>query len=507
MKKTFLYLSIIVGIFTSLNSCKNDFETDLSDIKITSGNADFSNYVSIGNSLTSGYRDGALYIDGQAESYPSIIATQMKKAGGGDFKQPLMQDNMGGFSNLGPDFSGKLILQNINGNLVPVASPAKNALDHLSGTFNNMGVPGAKSFHLLVKGYGNPNYLSIGKANPYFVRFSSSPNASVIEDVVKQKPTFFSLWIGNNDVLSYATSGGSGKNQKGNINPATYGSSDISDPQVVGASIKAILENLKSIGASKGVIANIPDVTSIPFFTRISPFISKEISQQEADAINNSAAFKGLKQILTALGEGDRIQNIKTNNNPILIKDESLKDLSSPISTLLVRSGYPADIAKKIGEIYGQARHTKKTDYILLTAAKVLNTAATNAPIASFNKYGITYPLDSKYVLTSTEISQIETATKEYNAIIKSLAKQYNLAFVDANAKLKELGENSGIKFNGTTYTAEFVTGGVFSLDGVHLTGRGYAIIANEFIKAINSTYSSHLRLVNPNQYSGIKFP
>lgn len=74
MKKTFLYLSIIVGIFTSLNSCKNDFETDLSDIKITSGNADFSNYVSIGNSLTSGYRDGALYIDGQAESYPSIIA-------------------------------------------------------------------------------------------------------------------------------------------------------------------------------------------------------------------------------------------------------------------------------------------------------------------------------------------------------------------------------------------------------------------------------------------------
>jgi hypothetical protein len=47
--------------------------------------------------ITSGYRDGALYIDGQNESYPSMIAQQMKLAGGGDFKQPLMADNNGGF--------------------------------------------------------------------------------------------------------------------------------------------------------------------------------------------------------------------------------------------------------------------------------------------------------------------------------------------------------------------------------------------------------------------------
>jgi lysophospholipase L1-like esterase len=49
--------------------------------------------------------------------------------------------------------------------------------------------------------------------------------------------------------------------------------------------------------------------------------------------------------------------------------------------------------------------------------------------------------------------------------------------------------------------------GGTFSLDGVHLTGRGYAIIANEFIKAINKTYKSNLPEVNPNAYSGVSFP
>ena len=72
---------------------------------------------------------------------------------------------------------------------------------------------------------------------------------------------------------------------------------------------------------------------------------------------------------------------------------------------------------------------------------------------------------------------------------------------------MKELSQNSGIQFDGVKYTAKFVTGGAFSLDGVHLTGRGYAIIANEFIKAINGKYGSTLPNVNPNSYSGVKFP
>jgi hypothetical protein len=79
----------------------------------------FTKYVALGNSLTSGYRDGALYLDGQNESYPSMIAQQMKLAGGGEFSQPLMP-NVGGFTNLftasgGKDFYGKLTLQVVGG--------------------------------------------------------------------------------------------------------------------------------------------------------------------------------------------------------------------------------------------------------------------------------------------------------------------------------------------------------------------------------------------------------
>jgi len=36
------------------------------------------------------------------------------------------------------------------------------------------------------------------------------------------------------------------------------------------------------------------------------------------------------------------------------------------------------------------------------------------------------------------------------------------------------------------------VLGGGFSLDGVHMTSRGYALLANEMLKAIDAKYGSN---------------
>jgi hypothetical protein len=46
----------------------------------------------VGNSLTAGYADGGLYLEGQQNSYPSIIAKQMALVGGGKFTQPLFTE-------------------------------------------------------------------------------------------------------------------------------------------------------------------------------------------------------------------------------------------------------------------------------------------------------------------------------------------------------------------------------------------------------------------------------
>ena len=502
MKKVFISSMAVLAVL-SVTSCKTDFETDVADITVTSGEADFSKYVALGNSLTSGYRDGTVYLDGQLESYPAMIAEQMQKASGGTFTQPLVPDNIGGFSNI-PGFKGKLTLQVVNGALTPVYSTAVSALDRLTGTYNNMGVPGAKSFHLVANGYGNMAGLASGTANPYFVRFASSSTASVLEDAMAQNPTFFSLWIGNNDVLSYATSGGVGTNQTGNINPATYSSNDITDPNVLAGSIRTVLEGMKSVGATKGVIANIPNVTSIPFFTTV-PYNAIPLDEAHAAALNAELVGR-LKPVLTALGQGDRLKTLVVGQNPLLIKDEDLTDLSAQITAALTRNGVSAAEAAFIGITYGQARHTTNEDLVLLSTKPVINSKVTGVS-EQFNKLGITYPLEDKYVLTKSEVGQVQTATNAYNTQIKALAEAYGLAFVDANAKMVELSKNSGIQYNGVSYSTTFVTGGSFSLDGVHLTGKGYAVIANEFIKAINAKYKSNLRQVNPNNYSGVKFP
>ena len=99
MKKIILSAFAISAL--TLVSCNTDFERDVNNVTVSAGNADFSQFVSIGNSLTSGYRDGALYLDGQKESLPSMIAKQMALEGGTQtFTQPLMPNNVGGFTDL-----------------------------------------------------------------------------------------------------------------------------------------------------------------------------------------------------------------------------------------------------------------------------------------------------------------------------------------------------------------------------------------------------------------------
>mgnify|MGYP003508220173 FL=1 len=484
--KKILISTIAVSALLFTVSCKTDFDTDVSSIVVSKGDANFTKFVSIGNSLTSGFRDGTLYSDGQLQSYPSMMAQQMKLAGGGAFVQPMMPNNVGGFTSLfaasgGTEFYGKLTLKVVNGALTPTPSAPAADIDIIGGAgkmFNNMGVPGAKSFHLGINGYGS--------LNPYFKRFATSPTASMIGDAVAQAPTFFSIWIGNNDVLSYATSGGAGVDQTGTgNNPATYGSNDITDPAVVGSVINGYVTALTA-GGAKGIIANIPNVTSIPYFTRVPAKPIAGLSDAQVTQLNTAYAQYngGLGQAKAAGLITDAEYQVRLVKftagvaNGAVIKDKDLTNLAA--------LGLPS------------YRQTTTRDLILLPASSVLNPTAGG---------GTSVALDDKYVLTEKETGKVLTATAAYNVAIKSIADAKGLAFVDANAKMMQLSSASGLQWDGVKYTATFVTGGTFSLDGVHLTGRGYALIANEFLKVINQKYKSTLPMVNVNSYTGVTFP
>lgn len=495
--KKILFSILSIAALVATQSCNTDFDTDVKDIKITNGDADFSKYVALGNSLTSGYRDNALYADGQKESYPSMLAQQMKLAGGGEFKQALMPNNSGGFTNLlNPntgDFAGKYVLTvGCNNALAPNPTAPGGTLDNVTpgGPYQNLGVPGAKTAHLIAPGYGNPAGLATGTANPYFTRFATSAATSVLADALAQNPSFVSLWIGNNDVLGYATTGGDGTNP---ITPVDG---------TVGVGFNStytyLINSLFPDGTKrKGVIANIPDVTAIPFFTTVPNKPVTALSNEQAAQLNAAYApyNAGLLQVknLNIITEAEYQSRIIKFNpgsamNGAVILDKDLKDLTS------------------VNPALKSFRQTTAKDLIILTASSLMKPYDRECNPKGISA-GTAVPLEDKYVLTQKEIEKVSAATNSYNTTIKALAASKGLAFVDANAKMKELGSKSGIQWNGVKYTATFVTGGAFSLDGVHLTGRGYGVIANSFIKAINDKYNSTLPLVDINTYSGIKFP
>ena len=115
------------------------------------------------------------------------------------------------------------------------------------------------------------------------------------------------------------------------------------------------------------------------------------------------------------------------------------------------------------------------------------------------------YPIPSQYVLTMDEVYKIQTTTVVYNQIIQGLATTFKLGLVDMNTKLVEL--QKGIVWDGVKMNAKFITGGAFSLDGVHLNPRGCAMAANYFIDAINKQYGSTIPQTNITNYPGVIFP
>lgn len=433
-----------------LTSCKQKID----EFKADKGTADFTKYIAVGNSLTAGYADGALYNSGQVNSIPNIIAGQLQAVGSGTFVQPLVPSEIG--ISL-PGLMPKLILGPVSDcmgviSLGPIPAVGEMAaLAPVGYAVNNFGIPGAKSFHMLAPHYGDFAGLTLGTANPYFYRFSSSPATTVLQDILASNASFFTMWLGDNDALSYALAGG--------VNEALT-------PAPVFQSVMDTILHYMTLKGAKGVIATIPDVTSIPYFTTV-PYNGLVLPRQTlVDSINGGMMAFQLPF------------RYHVGNNPFLIADPN-------VSTIF------------------KVRQMRPGEYVLLTVPQDSMKCYGMGIISriTFTPWGI----PNQFVLDSTEVTAIRAATSQYNDIIKTLADKYSLGLVDMHAKMVDL--QKGIKWDGISLNATFVTGGAFSLDGVHLNPRGCALAANYFIQAINAKYGSTISLVDITKYHGIIFP
>jgi hypothetical protein len=119
---------------------------------------------------------------------------------------------------------------------------------------------------------------------------------------------------------------------------------------------------------------------------------------------------------------------------------------------------------------------------------------------------GKTAPLPHEWFLEPSEWAEIQATTQAYNQTIRRLAEAKGLALADLNRLFAQLA-TGGLWAEGIPFNNSFVIGGFFSLDGLHPTGRGQALIANEFVKALNATYGANLPLVPVADKAGILFP
>lgn len=578
MKYNYKY-ALILGLAMGVAAC----EPEIDDIPSPqAGEADFSTYVALGNSLTAGYADGALYLEGQQNSFPSILADQLKEVGGGEFNQPLVPAG-NGFGGLGDDGNplGKLVLSLASGSPSPVRTTGDlSVLNPVSGSFNNFGVPGAKVAHLTMPGYGSD------QGSPFFARFASSPTTTIVADAAARNPTFFTLWIGNNDVLLYATSGGEGD--------------DLIDPSVFSTEIDEIIAGLKAANAEiEGAIANIPDVTKIPYFTTV-PYNALVLTSEQATMANASyeaqivdspggladkvkvgvvttvvittgvatqavftQAFMEAKEqgasdteanqiaqdfVLSAAGQtaikvlrdvllGDEVPTEmlvlkETINALIQNPDARPEELTMAINQLLEAEALPEDLALAVdGEMQNQISQLKAAGFFPVFSEGPNAFVIVDEDNPQINPLGIrqmrqgelilisalgdglltpemaAQPKPDEYILDASELAAIEETRTAFNNKLETTAQTEDFAFVDFAGFLDDVAEDP-LLIDGVEYSTEFVTGNIFSLDGIHLTPVGTAIVTNEFIRSINSHYNASISpVVNISAYKGVVLP
>ncbi len=431
----------------------------------------FAKYVAIGNSLTAGYMDNALYSRGQANNYAAILAGQFKAVGGGEFNQPDInaENGFAGFVNDSP--VGRLFLKNVPGSALPIPTnkvPGQipSAYTGDKSKLNNFAVPG-----LNLAGALSP----AAAQNPLYACFASAPGTSTplgdFTRALRNGGTFFSVWLGSNDVLGYGFSGGT--------NPAA-----LTSPADFALRFNAIIDStLTAAPNSKGFVMNIPNVLITPFFQLVTQF-TPSLSAAQAAALNAGwAQFNaGVNFYNSTPGLPDSLKrpNIvwQEGRNGFVIEDRDLPTVP----------GLP------------KYRQLRQGESVLFTAfLDVLNKGVGTASAVPDNQS-----------LTLKEVITIATAVGQYNAIIKNKvdANPERILLIDVDAINTDVvvRQNVSIRGIGLNGSIEPPSGG-YSLDAIHPNARYHAYFASKIIEAINAKWGSSIPNLNPNDYLANDLP
>lgn len=447
-----LLLSVILFI-----SCEDYTEIEAPVQNATSGSANFSRLFSIGNSITAGYQSGTIYQSGQMYSYGNLIAKQV----GTSYEIPYISD---------PGLGGRMEVAKLSPFTI-YTNPLKGSPlnSNYPYPYNNLGVPGALLYDVLYAKSSTTcaSYVFSNTPNPYFDVILRGKGTTQIEQALSQAPTFLTIWIGNNDVLGYATSGGT--------SPAAPTDPTTQFGPLFGGIMQGLVQFKTQANANLGVaIGNIPNVSAIPFFTTVGMQMAANTSIPWSSL---PLGFVYQKSGETGVGSGSATQQDLLNKNVLVT---------------LKASSYAALLGQPTGIVYR-------------------GLGGLPAGIDTTQPFGFhpQNPFPNALVLDADEITIANNAVSAFNSIIANIVGLLNqqgipTALVDINTVFNQF--IAGKTVNGINFNTTYVSGGLFSLDGVHPSNQAHGIIANEFIKAINTKFGASIPLVDVSKLPGSLF-
>ncbi|MBT8380714.1 MAG: hypothetical protein KJN64_16010 [Ignavibacteria bacterium] len=432
MKNKILVLAFSILLTLGYFGC--DDYNKLTAPGISLGSADFSRFVSIGNSLTMAEQSSSVFESSQMFSFGKLIANQVETV----YEQAIFSD---------PGTGGRLEVEKMDPFTI-FENEAQGSPTNITypAPYNNLGIKGAFLTDVINARDQNSCYTAVfGTPNPLFDAVLRGLGTQ-LELAVAQQPTFATLWIGNNDILAFATRGG--------LFPVT-------PVQQFSDNYNLILNTLAATGADI-VLGNIPDVKAATFFRTVGPGIGLNLQQNQLPGIVYS----------------------KTGGD---VGIASVDDLFA-FNVLVLLSGSSA--AELIGDQSGA--------YYSQNGLPIPPGVDTNFPFGLAPEN----PWPNGLILDPDEISAIDMTVSAFNDVIETAASAKGFVVFDAFTLIQSLAA-TGLTYNGITYTAEFVQGGFYSLDGIHPTSQGYAVVANEFIKVINQKYGAAIPLIDVSTIPG----
>jgi hypothetical protein len=198
-------------------------------------------------------------------------------------------------------------------------------------------------------------------------------------------------------------------------------------------------------------------------------------------AISDLASFQGAYQMALANLAG--VEHILVLNIPAVTDIPFVTYFRPVLAAMLEGMGLPTVVMAMdddLGTPVPISLDPAAGNWILLPAASGMADDPTlGSPLN---------PLPDAWVLDAVEVALAVQAVTDFNAAIAAAVDAANagrttpILHLDAKAFFADVVEN-GYEVHGEHFSTEFVSGGVFSLDGIHPSSLGYGILTNRIIE------------------------